>query len=138
MADIIKHRGLVESVDGSHLTVRIVQTSACSACSLKGHCNSSESKEKLIDVYGVSSSYQVGEEVVVCATTSMGMQAVFLAFGVPLFILMLALGITMKLSGGDAMLSALVGMLAMVPYYLIIYMCKEKMNRTFSFTVEKL
>lgn len=138
MADIIKHRGLVESVDGSHLKVRIVQTSACSACSLKGHCNSSESKEKLIDVYGVSSSYQVGEEVVVCATTSMGMQAVFLAFGVPLFILMLALGITMKLSGGDAMLSALVGMLAMVPYYLIIYMCKEKMNRTFSFTVEKL
>lgn len=138
MADIIKHKGLVERVDGSHLVVRIVQTSACSACSLKGHCNSSESKEKLIDVYGVNTSYQVGDEVVVCATTSMGMRAVFLAFGIPLLILLLALGITMRVTDGDAMLSALVGMVAMVPYYLIIYMNRSKMNRTFSFTIEEL
>jgi len=138
MTDIIKHKGLVEEVDGSHLVVRIVQTSACSACSLKGQCNSSESKEKLIDVYEVNASYQVGDEVVVCATTSMGMRAVFLAFGVPLFILLLALGITMRVTDGDAMFSALVGIVAMVPYYLIIYINKSKMNRTFSFTIEKL
>ena len=82
MADIIKHRGRVESVNGSHIVVRIIQTSACSACSIKGHCNASESKEKLIDVYEANASYQVGEEVVLCGTTSMGMQAVFLAFGI--------------------------------------------------------
>ena len=137
MADIIKHRGIVEKVDGSHIVVRIVQTSACSACSAKGLCNASESKEKQIDVYEANPSYQIGEEVMVCGTTSMGMQAVLLAFGVPLLILVLALGVSMKLTGEDALLSSGIALLSVVPYYIGIYFCKDKLNRTFSFTIEK-
>ena len=137
MADIIKHRGIVEKVDGSHIVVRIVQTSACSACSAKGLCNASESKEKQIDVYEANPSYQIGEEVMVCGTTSMGMQAVLLAFGVPLLILVLALGVSMKLTGEDALLSSGIALLSVVPYYIAIYFCKDKLNRTFSFTIEK-
>ena len=137
MTDIIKHRGRVEKVEGSHVVVRIVQTSACSACSIKGHCNASESKEKMIDVFEVNASYQIGEEVVLCGTTSMGMQAVLLAFGVPLLILLLALGVTMHLTDNDALISSLVGLLSIVPYYLVIYFCKDKLKKTFSFTIEK-
>ena len=137
MADIIKHRGIVEKVDGSHIVVRIVQTSACSACSAKGLCNASESKEKQIDVYEANPSYQIGEEVMVCGTTSMGMRAVLLAFGVPLLILVLALGVSMKLTGEDALLSSGIALLSVVPYYIGIYFCKDKLNRTFSFTIEK-
>ena len=137
MADIIKHRGIVEKVDGSHIVVRIVQTSACSACSAKGLCNASESKEKQIDVYEVNPSYQIGEEVMVCGTTSMGMRAVLLAFGVPLLILVFALGVSMKLTGEDALLSSGIALVSVVPYYIGIYFCKDRLNRTFSFTIEK-
>jgi sigma-E factor negative regulatory protein RseC len=137
MTDIIKHRGRVEKVEGSHVVVRIVQTSACSACSIKGHCNASESKEKLIDVFEVNASYQIGEEVVLLGTTSMGMQAVLLAFGVPLVILIVALGVTMHLTDGDALVSSLVGLLSIVPYYFAIHFNKDKMKKTFSFTIEK-
>ena len=137
MTDIIKHRGRVEKVEGSHVVVRIVQTSACSACSIKGHCNASESKEKLIDVFEVNASYQIGEEVVLLGTTSMGMQAVLLAFGVPLVILIVALGVTMHLTEGDALISSLVGLLSIVPYYFAIYFNKDKLKKTFSFTIEK-
>lgn len=137
MTDKIKHLGVVEKVDGSHVTVRIVQTSACSSCSAKGLCNASESKEKLIDVYHNQVSCQIGEQVVVCGTTSMGMRAVLLAFGLPVLILLLALFVTMRITDGDALFSALVGLGTMVPYYLIIYVCKDKLNRTFSFTIEK-
>ena len=137
MADIIKHRGIVEKVEGMHVTVRIVQTSACAACSAKGLCNASESKEKQIDVYEANPSYQIGEEVMVCGTTSMGMRAVLLAFGVPLLILVLALGVSMKLTGEDALLSSGIALLSVVPYYTAIYFCKDKLNRTFSFTIEK-
>ena len=115
MADIIKHRGKVEKVNGSHVVVRIVQTSACSACSAKGMCNASESKEKLIDVYEVNPSYQIGEEVVLCGSTSMGMRAVFLAFGIPVFILLAALFIAMRVTDGDALFSAVVSLLAVTP-----------------------
>ena len=137
MADIIKHQGVVERVDGSHITVRIVQTSACSACSAKGLCNASESKEKLIDVYDSEISCKIGEEVVVCGTTSMGMRAVFLAFGLPLLILIVALFVAMRATGDDALLSAMIALGVIVPYYLIIYMCKDKLNKAFSFTIEK-
>lgn len=137
MADIIKHRGRVERVDGSHVVVRIIQISACSACSIKGHCNASESKEKLIDVYEVNASYQVGEEVMLCGTTSMGMQAILLAFGVPLVILLVALGIAMHITEGDALVSSLVGLLSIVPYYLVIHFSKNKLEKTFSFIIEK-
>ena len=137
MADIIKHRGVVEKVEGAHVTVRIIQTSACAACSAKGLCNASESKEKQIDVYETNPSYQIGEEVVLCGTTSMGMRAVLLAFGVPLLIVMIALGLSMKLTDDDALLSSAIAVLSVVPYYIVIYACKEKLNRTFSFTIEK-
>ena len=137
MADIIKHRGIVEKIDGSHIVVRIVQTSACSACSAKGLCNASESKEKQIDVYEANPSYQIGEEVMVCGTTSMGMRAVLLAFGVPLLILVLALGVSMKLTDEDALLSSGIALVSVVPYYIGIYFCKDRLNRTFSFTIEK-
>lgn len=137
MTDIIKHRGRVEKVEGSHVVVRIVQTSACSACSIKGHCNASESKEKLIDVFEVNASYQIGEEVVLLGTTSMGMLAVLLAFGVPLVILIVALGVTMHLTDGNALVSSLVGLLSIVPYYFAIHFNKDKLKKTFSFTIEK-
>ena len=137
MADIIKHRGIVEKVEGSHVVVRIVQTSACAACSAKGLCNASESKEKQIDVYEVNASYRIGEEVVLCGTTSMGMRAVFLAFGIPMLLLMVALFVTMRVTDGDALVSSLVALFAVVPYYLVIYFMKDKFNKTFSFTIEK-
>ena len=137
MADIIKHRGIVEKVEGSHVIVRIVQTSACAACSAKGLCNASESKEKQIDVYEVNASYRIGEEVVLCGTTSMGMRAVFLAFGIPMLLLLVALFVTMRVTDGDALVSSLVALFAVVPYYLVIYFMKDKLNKTFSFTIEK-
>ena len=137
MADIIKHRGVVEKIDGSHIVVRIVQTSACSACSAKGLCNASESKEKQIDVYESNPSYRIGEEVVLCGSTSMGMRAVLLAFGIPVLLLLFALFATMRITDGDALLSAIVAMLAIIPYYFVIYLMKDKMNKTLSFVIEK-
>ena len=137
MADIIKHRGIVEKVEGAHVVVRIVQTSACAACSAKGLCNASESKEKQIDVYEAGASYRIGEEVVLCGSTSMGMRAVLLAFGIPMLLLLFALFVTMRVTDGDALVSSLVALFAVVPYYLVIYFMKDKLNRTFSFTIEK-
>jgi len=137
MADLIRHRGIVEKVEGSHVTVRIVQTSACSACSAKGLCNASESKEKLIDVYQAQISCQVGEEVIVCGTTSMGMRAVILSFGVPVLLLMMALFVTMKITDGNALFSSFIGLGIMAFYFLVIYMNKNKLNKSFSFTIEK-
>lgn len=136
---MIKHRGIVENINGSHIQVRIVQTSACSACSVKGHCHASESKEKLIDVFDPkASSYREGEEVMLYGATSMGMKAVFWAFGVPFLVLLITLFIAMRLTDGDELKSAVIALLALVPYYLIIYICRSKLSKKFSFTIEPI
>ena len=137
MADIIKHRGIVEKIDGAHIVVRIVQTSACSACSAKGLCNASESKEKQIDVYEAGASYRIGEEVVLIGSTSMGMKAVMFAFGITLLLIFLAIFVAMKVIGLDELVSSLVVLIAVIPYYIILYLKRDKFNKTFSFTIEK-
>lgn len=55
MTNIITHQGIVENISGSQVFVRIIQTSACSTCSVKGHCSSADSKEKVIEVTDTSS-----------------------------------------------------------------------------------
>ena len=137
MSDTIQHLGTVESIDGSHIRVKIVQTSACATCAAHKYCNSSESKEKMIDIYTKdAASYHVGQSVKVFGTTSMGMRAVLWAFGVPFVVLVMVLYATFHLTGGNEPLSALVAMGSLVVYYLILYMCRHRMSRRFVFTIK--
>ena len=139
MTNKIKHLGIVESMNGLHVRVRIIQTSACSACSIKGHCTASDMKIKLIDAYNIQGlPLEIGERVMVCGTTSMGMKAVLMAFAVPFILLLLSLFIVMELTEGNEMLSAGVALFTLIPYYLIIYKLRNKMSKTFSFTIESL
>ncbi|CDB99660.1 positive regulator of sigma(E) RseC/MucC [Bacteroides sp. CAG:443] len=129
----------MENINGSRLKVKIVQSSACSACSVKGHCSASETKEKIIDVYNKNNvPCQVGERVMIVGTTSMGMKAVLLAFVLPFIVLLLALIISLKLTGGDEAVSALVSLGTLVPYYLIIYICRNRLSRSFMFILESI
>ena len=139
MVTNIKHLGIVENINGSRLKVKIVQSSACSACSVKGHCSASETKEKIIDVYNKNNvPCQVGERVMIVGTTSMGMKAVLLAFVLPFIVLLLALIISLKLTGGDEAVSALVSLGTLVPYYLIVYICRNRLSRSFMFILESI
>ena len=50
MSNKIKHNGVVDGVEEGCVRVRILQSSACSACKVAAHCNASETKEKIIEV----------------------------------------------------------------------------------------
>ena len=121
----IKHLGIVENIQGSHLSVRIVQTSACAACSVKGHCSSADSKDKIIDIIDTAAaSYQVGENVMVVGETSMGMQAVALAFIIPFVLLIFTLFLFMALIENE-LYAALLSLAVLVPYYLSLIHISE-------------
>ena len=123
MANTIKHQGIVENINGSHLSVRIIQTSACSACSVKGHCS--------------ASSYQIGEQVMVTGETSMGMMAVTLAFVFPFILLILSLFIFMAVIG-DELYASLLSLAVLVPYYCLLWLNKTRLKQTFSFTIKPI
>ena len=134
----IKHLGIVENIQGSHLSVRIVQTSACAACSVKGHCSSADSKDKIIDIIDTAAaSYQVGENVMVVGETSMGMQAVALAFIIPVVLLIFTLFLFMALIENE-LYAALLSLAVLVPYYYILWLNKTRLKQKFSFTIKPI
>ena len=134
----VKHLGIVENIQGSHLSVRIVQTSACAACSVKGHCSSADSKDKIIDIIDTAAaSYQVGENVMVVGETSMGMQAVALAFIIPFVLLIFTLFLFMALIENE-LYAALLSLAVLVPYYYILWLNKTRLKQKFSFTIKPI
>lgn len=139
MKDTIEHVGMVESVDGMHIKVRIIQTSACATCVAKGHCNASESKEKIIDVFtSESSNYKPGETVKLFGSTSMGMQAVLWAFGVPFLVMLVLLVVCQYVFGLNDLYSGLCALLGLVPYYVILYVLRDKFANKFSFKIKPI
>jgi len=136
--DTIQHQGIVESINGSHIRVRIMQTSSCAACSAKGHCSSADNKEKIVDIYESDEFYKKGDEVIICGTMSMGNQAVFIAFILPFIILIISLFVLMYLTNDNELLSALISLALLFPYYIIISLYKNRLKKTFAFTIKHI
>ena len=137
MEDTIKHQGTIKKVSGSHIFVEIIQTSACSSCSIKGHCSSADRKEKMIEVTAPQGMYQVGDEVLVVAALSMGTKAVILAFVVPFLLLVLSLFLLMTITKDD-LLASLGAFATLVPYYLILWLNKSRLKQQFLFTIKPI
>lgn len=138
MANTIRHQGIVESINGSYLQVRIVQTSACSSCSVKGHCTSADTKEKMIDVTDINAgAYQVGDRVWVIGELSMGVMAILFAFIFPFLILIISLFIFMAV-WNDELGSALCSLALLIPYYSILWLNKLRMGKKFSFSIQPI
>ncbi|GAA6255903.1 SoxR reducing system RseC family protein [Bacteroides sp. f07] len=133
----IKHLGIVENIQGSHLSVRIVQTSACAACSAKGHCSSADSKDKIIDIIDTAASWKVGDKVMVVGEMSMGMMAVVLAFVLPFILLIVSLFLFMALMENE-LYAALLSLAVLVPYYFILWLNKTRLKQKFSFTIKPI
>lgn len=137
MNNLIKHDGIVDHVEGNCLKVRVLQTSACASCKVAGHCHSSEGKEKLIDIYGVEDieKYSKGDHVTVVASSKTGANAVLLAFVIP-FVIMVGMVFLVSRFTSDEPIMALSGILCLIPYYIVLFMMRDRLRRKFSFSIE--
>ena len=137
MRETIEHQGVVASVDGNHVQVNIVQLAACSECKARSLCSSSERKEKIIDVYEADAAekYRVGERVKVCGTLSMGKQAVWLAFGLPLLLTVVWMLVAMVVLNLGELVSVGVLAVMLALYFYILYINRDRMARRFAFWI---
>lgn len=132
----ISHSGIIESIAEGCVKVRILQTSACAACKIAGHCNTSESKEKIVEVFtDHTGGYSLGQEVVVCASRDVANKALLLGFGVPFLVLVGVLVLVLRVTGDEGV-AALSGLLALVPYYFVLYLFRSRIREQLSFYIE--
>ena len=133
----ISHSGIVESVAEGCVKVRILQTSACAACKVASHCNASDKKEKIVEVFcDDAASYQKGQEVRVTASKQVAANALLLGFGLPFLLLMLILIVTLKLSGNEGV-AAIAALASLVPYYLVLWLFKDRIRQRLAFALER-
>lgn len=132
--EAIRHEGIVESIGTECCSVRILQASACSSCSARQFCRSSESKEKLIEVKGHYPTLQVGDKVTLIGSVHQGLRASVLAYIVPLILMLIALYLGTRL-GGDG-IGALAALIVLVLYYGVLYLLRDKLGKQFSFKIE--
>lgn len=137
MENKIKHVGVVESVNGGRIQVRIIQSSACASCKAAKQCHTSESKEKVVDIYSDDTEYVIGQRVMVMASYKVGLVAVSLAMLVPL-VLMTSILFLLAACGYDEITAAVVSLLSLIPYYIILFIFRNQINKRVTFTIEKL
>ena len=136
MSQKISHSGVVESVDEGCVRVRITQTSACASCKIASHCTASDMKVKIVDVYGTDvEAYKVGQEVVVSTSRNVVNRALLLGFGLPLMVLLVTLVITHVLKCDEAT-SALAALAMLVPYFLMVWVLRDRIRRSVTFCIE--
>lgn len=136
--DQIKHIGTVLSKEGNVLHIKMLQSSACAGCHAAKLCQSSESKEKEVDVNTAEAGrYEVGEKVLLVGSVRQGLKATVWAYMIPIVILVLVLLVAVQSGMGEA-LSAIVALGSLVPYFFVLWLQRDRFSTWFSFEVQKL
>ena len=134
---MIEHEGIIEKVKGNNITVRILQKSACSECHARAACMASDSKEKLVDIWDYTGMFHENERVLIEGKKSIGYKAVFWAFVLPLLFLILVLVLSLKIWNLSDIKAALASLVALVPYYGVLYFFRNRMANSFRFNIKK-
>ena len=98
-------------------------------------CGMAEIKRKQVTVSAVL-GYEVGEEVWVNIKRTMGFKAVWIAYVLPLVLLVTDI-IVCSAAGVNEILSGLSALLCVGIYYLIIYLLRGKLKNEYTFYIKK-
>ncbi len=135
--DCVQQKGIIEEIKNGIATVNITTFSACASCQANGACGMSETAEKKIYVAVEKDRYQKGELVSILMKKSLGLKATFLAYVIPFILIIIAL-IVMSSIGIKELYAGIIALALLVPYFFILHFFKDKLQKTFQFTVNKV
>ena len=137
MLETIRHTGIVESVEGSSVKVRIQQAAACSACQASGSCMAAEAKEKIVDAVVSDDTIRKGDKVEVLIEEKTGWKAVAIAYLLPFIVMMSVLFVVDKWLQDEAVMGV-IAVCAVGVYYVVLSFFKQRIKKDFSFRAEKI
>lgn len=135
---MIEHEGTIDAINGNQYTIRITQSTACSECHAKSACIAADTKVKMVDVIDTSGRFKMNERVLLSGKTSIGYKAVLWAFVLPLILLMSVIFISTSIWHLSELQAALIALVALVPYYALLYVMRHRMGEKLAFTIKKL
>ncbi len=133
----IEHKGIIKEIKDNDLKVSIVSHSACASCEVNGVCSVSDLEEKIVDVFVENpNEYKEGESVEVFYKQSLGFRALLIGYLLPFMIILITMIVMLSLTEKE-LIAGLVSLGMLIPYYLTVYFAKNKIKKTFSFSIKK-
>ena len=137
MSKNVSHKGKVIEMTPEATTVVILSSGACGECHAAGLCGMADAIEKTVEVApDPYATYKVGDEVEVILKASMGFKAVWLAYCIPMVILLAAVLGLLALGLGEVVASV-VGLAAIGLYYLGLWLFRDKLQNEYIFTIKR-
>ena len=135
--ELVSHEGIVQSIDGDRVTIKMTVASACAGCHARHLCSSLVSRDKLVEAENLYHlPFEVGEKVTVTLQEKLAMKAVILCFLNPLLLIVLLFLLLNGLLHNE--LIATLGALGSVAvYYFFVWLFRDKIARDYSFVVTK-
>jgi sigma-E factor negative regulatory protein RseC len=133
----VAQKGTVEEISDNGIMVRVHRESSCGHCSAQSLCNLSGSGEKIIETGSNQQKFIVGETVEVVITRGMGNKAVFLGYFLP-FLLVVVFLLLFQAVHLPEWMSGLLSLGMLLPYYGLLYLFRDRLNKSFNFTIRKL
>lgn len=133
----IKHLGVVDEVTERTISIRITSTSACDACGARQACSMADQVDKLLRIPNTGIAVVKGETVNVVMEASAGYWSVFLAYVIPILLLVLGIALFTLLSLADVA-AVLLSLALVAAYYAILFWLRKPLERKFAMRIEKL
>lgn len=135
MENKISHEGIITKIEDSNIEVKILSRSACASCNIKGACNMSEMQEKIITIpTPKDKNLSIGQEVKISMGLGQANRAVVFAYIIPLIILVAMIFILNALKIDEG-LNALISIGSLAPYYLILFLFRDKLKSKFEYEI---
>jgi sigma-E factor negative regulatory protein RseC len=132
--DCVAKAGIVQSIEGQKVIVRIVSLSACASCHANGACTASDTREKLIEVdLADAGDVKPGQTVSVNVESSAGNLALFYGYVMPFLLVFLSLIVAIYFV--SELMAGLISLGILVPYYAGLYLLKDRIGKRFRFTI---
>lgn len=133
--ECIAKTGVVQSIEGLKVFVKVVSVSACASCHAKGACTASDTSERIIEAeIEPGTSLKPGQMVSVQSDVKAGNTALFIGYILPFLLVFATLIIAASLA--SEVLAGLISLGVLLPYYAVLYLLRDRMGKRFKFKVE--
>ena len=134
--ETISHEGIVTKITNDELEIKILAQSACAACHAKSACGMGEQAEKILTMpRPKDKDFTLNQKVNVKMAIGQGNKAAVLAYLIPILLLLAVLFVCLGLGVSEG-LSALISIVALVPYYIVLYLKRDQLKKRFEYTIE--
>lgn len=134
--ETISHEGIVTKITDDELEIKIVAQSACAACHAKSACGMGEQAEKILTVpRPKDKAFEINQKVNVRMAIGQGNKAAILAYLLPILLLLAVLFTCLGLGLDDGP-SALISIASLIPYYIVLYLQRDKLKKKFEYSIE--